>query len=118
MDPAHARNQRDREHRINRRKKLFSQLIPSHVVPLESVFPGFGPYRDAAREDQIGIGLPKDAIEALVQKIVRGITYVLDGKYIEDDHKIEIFSVMRQMRGHSKRSLAASVESITEVRGF
>jgi len=91
IDPAHAKNQRDREHRINRRRKLLSQLIPGHAVPSESVFPGFGPYSDAASQDQIGIGLPKDAIEALVQKIVRGITYVLDSNYIEDDHKIEIF---------------------------
>jgi hypothetical protein len=91
MDPAYARNERDRQHRINRRNKLLSQLIPASAIPPESVFPGFGPYREAAPEDQIGIGLPKDGIEALVEKIVRGITYVLDGKYIEDDHKIEIF---------------------------
>lgn len=90
MDPARARNQRDRDHRINRRRKVISQLIPVHWVPPESIFPGFGPYPDAAPEDQIGIGLPKDAIEALVTKIVRGMTY-LDGKYIEEDHEIEVF---------------------------
>ena len=91
IDPAQAKNARDREHRRKRREKLLGELIPAVAVPREAIFPGFGPYAGTHPEDQIGIGLPAGALEALTNKIVRGITYVLDGNYIGTSHEIRVF---------------------------
>jgi hypothetical protein len=57
-------------------------------IPRESVFPGFGP-EEWPDEPHLVIPVPKRAIDRLVEKIVRGITYVEDGALIEDTHVIE-----------------------------
>jgi hypothetical protein len=62
--------------------------ISRRGIPRESVFPGFGP-EDWPAEPLTAIPVPKRAIDRLVKKIVRGITYVEERAFIEDSHVIE-----------------------------
>jgi hypothetical protein len=90
MDPSSGKNPRDAASRAKKQRTLLAQMreLAERGVPRESIFPGFGP--DAwPGEPCSAIPVPKRAIDRLVEKIVRGITYVEDGNFIEDSHIIE-----------------------------
>lgn len=92
LDPEEGRDKRDREQREKRRQKILRQLIPPDEVPAQSVLPGFGPHAGSAHREQLGLSVAVQDLKAFGEKIVRGITYVVDEKYIEDDYSIEIMS--------------------------
>jgi hypothetical protein len=91
VNPKHAKKEKDREHRGKRRDKVIRNLIPHDLIPEESIFPNFGRYEGFPPEDQPGILVAQSDLIMLGEKIVRGITYVIDGRFIEKDHKIEVF---------------------------
>jgi len=91
VDPTHAKKSKDQEHRLKRRHKVMRTLIPHHSIPEESIFPSFGRYEDFPPEDQPGVLISRTDLVMLGEKLVRGITYVVDRRFIEKDHKIEVF---------------------------
>lgn len=91
IDPSQGHNERDREHRRKRREMVLRQLLPAAAIPAESVFPGFEAVAGTPESDQVGITVSPASLEALVRKIVRGITLALSSVYIEDTHEILIF---------------------------
>lgn len=62
----------------------------ANEMPKTAILPGFGlhPFQDFA--DAIGVTVGVNELEALGDKLVRGITYVANGRYIEEDHDIKI----------------------------
>ncbi len=88
-----AKSDKDRYHRQMRRDKVLRELIPPEEVPKESIFPNFGPWPDAAPDEQLGVLVSADKLKAFGEKLVRGISYVIDRRYIEPNHQIEIFFV-------------------------
>ncbi len=91
IDPAAGRNERDTAVRTGKRRRLLAQTesILSRGMPRESIYPGFGPVPGLATNEHIPVALPKRSIEQIVEKIVRGLTYIEDRKFIEPTHVIE-----------------------------
>src|SRR5688572_4111000 len=90
MDPTSGKTPRDAAARAGKQRDLMLQMsqFARRAIPRESVFPGFGP-EEWPNEPLLAIPVPKRPIDRLVEKIVRGITYVEDGAFIEDTHVIE-----------------------------
>jgi len=90
VDPSSGKSPRDAAARAGKQRALMAQMshFAERGIPRDSVFPGFGP-EEWPNEPLLAIPVPKRAIDRLVKKIVRGITYVEDGKFIEDTHVIE-----------------------------
>jgi hypothetical protein len=90
MDPSAGRNARDVAARAGKQRELMTQMsyLAQRGIPRESVFPGFGP-EEWPGEPLTVIPVPKRAIDRLVEKIVRGITYLEEGAFIEETHVIE-----------------------------
>ena len=91
VDPAYAKKPKDSEHRLKRRHKIMRTLIPSRTIQDEAIFPNFGRHHDYPEADQPGVLVAESDLKMLGEKLVRGITYVVDQYFIEKDHKVEIF---------------------------
>lgn len=93
INPSCAKSDKDQHHRRMRRDKILRELISPEKIPKESIFPNFGPWPSATPDEQIGVPVSHDKLQAFGEKLVRGISYVIDKRYIEVDHKIDIFFV-------------------------
>lgn len=91
ISPEYARNKRDREHRQKRKEKVLRELQSPTEFPKESLMPEFGPYWEVEIDQQKIILVPVTELKLFGEKLVRGTAYVLESRYIEADHKIEIF---------------------------
>lgn len=93
LNPKEAKTVRDGVHRQKQREKVLKGLVPGHKISEEAVFPGFGPPPDTTINEQMGILVPEKQLKALGEKLVRGITYVKYKRYIDQNHKVDIFFV-------------------------
>lgn len=90
VNPKYAKNDKDRLHRQKEREKLIRNLLPRDMVPRTAFFPGFGAPSDKNISGNTGVLIPRNGIEALAKKLVRGMTFVLDGRFIEKIYRIEL----------------------------
>src|SRR5262249_570664 len=57
------------------------------------MYPGLGERGGRPREDQLAVRVPADSFRRLTEKIVRGIFYVEDGKFIEPPFAVEFLAL-------------------------
>lgn len=88
LDPREARDERDRRARIAKHAEIGVAISQaSKASSPRVVIPNFGPGESGAGAKPITI--PKDALRRLVEKIVRGFTYVHTERLITEDYVIE-----------------------------
>lgn len=88
MDPATAHNDKDRLAREARRRQILSETFPVGPEHHQAIIPGFGPRPNAS---PIGIGIPQEWLERLVEKLARGLTFLQTGRLITAACTIESF---------------------------
>ena len=88
ITPERGKNQKDIEHRSKARLKILQHIVPKDMIDYRSVLP----YKlsSTAMEDPTGLLVPEKDLKKMGDKFIRGITFVIDGLYIEHDHYIEI----------------------------
>ncbi len=91
--PSAGKNERDRGARAALRKRTLKEALEGMAIPEEGIFPGLGERWDRPQKDQMAMLIPADSFRRLTEKIVRGIFYVLDGKFIEPPFVIEFFAL-------------------------
>jgi len=79
---------KDSEHRRALRQKVLNEIVPRHLISVDSIIPGFGPPAASMPSEQIALGLEKKLVDALGEKLVRGATYLFSRIYIEPGHEI------------------------------
>jgi hypothetical protein len=89
MDVKAGRDPRDAQRRLQRAKKILSQLLTSASIPQDSVFPGMKLHEHVPDEDRVGMPIPADYFGRIAAKIVRGIFYIEDRKFIEPPYVID-----------------------------
>ena len=104
MKPAEAKNERDRNIRDALRKRILSEALEGDAIPSSGTFPGMEEKWGRPRSDQVAIRIPAASFRSTTEKIVRGIFYVEDQKYIEPPYAIEFFALDAQT-GNSIREL-------------
>jgi hypothetical protein len=105
LTPSAASGKKDAAARDAKRRNIFGQIasIRARGVPPSAVYPGFGPRPGA---DLIALPVPKRAIVALTEKIVRGITYLQDERFIEPPYKIDFYALSEENASRIKQVLA------------
>ncbi len=88
IDPSFATDNRDRRHRHARRQKILRSLHRAEEAGLQHL-PGFELRPGIG--NQVSTAVAKRDLEALAQKLVRGIMHVTMGSYIEADHQVNVF---------------------------
>ena len=90
VDPNSGRDENDKYQRMQKRQSLLKKIMHAKRLPLNSIYPGFGPQEGKNFEEQDAITVSADNLRMFGEKLVRGIAFSQKGIYIEKDHKIDI----------------------------
>lgn len=93
LDPGQARNERDRLYRQGKRDKILREIGSNATKTDIVIYPGFEEKWGRSLQEQTRISIPAKSIERLTEKIVRGIIYLNDNRFIEPPYVIECFTV-------------------------
>ena len=93
LDPKHATNEKDRRVRERKKETLQKRLLHGNEIPAEGIYPGLGERWNRPRSAQIAFRVPKKHIDSVGEKIVRGLLYIHNGRFIEDTHEIEHYAL-------------------------
>jgi hypothetical protein len=89
--PAAGKDERDRNIRAALRKRVLDEALEAAAAPEHAGYPGMGERWGHPREDQLAVRISADGFHRLTEKIVRGIFYVVDQKFIEPPFVVESF---------------------------
>lgn len=85
------RDEKDAKAREGYRQKILGQVFEGEAIPYQAIYPGFGPQPGIHDSTRVAVPVSAAGIRRLVEKIVRGVTYVHDKKFVESPYKIEQF---------------------------
>lgn len=88
-----ARDASDAEARERHRQEILMQALEGSAIPERGIYPGFGPHPGEGADEQVGVPISATALHRLTEKIVRGITYLHDGRLIEPPYQIEFYAL-------------------------
>ena len=93
INPQYAKNEKDARHRAAKREQLIQQLRKGNDFPCTAVYPNLEEKWGRPPEQQNIVTFPVRSVQRLSEKIVRGIFYIEDGKFIESPYVIETFAI-------------------------
>jgi hypothetical protein len=96
LDPATGRTPRDASARASKRVRILQQTISGSDIPRQAIYPGFGPQSTQAESEQVAVPVSAQGLKQLTEKVVRGLTYLEENKFIERTHEIENFVVTEE----------------------
>jgi len=93
LRPSAGKSERDRNARAALRKRILNGTLEGAAIPQIGTYPGLGEKWGRRREDQLAVLVPEDSFRRLTEKIVRGIFYVEDGKFIEPPFAVKFLAL-------------------------
>jgi hypothetical protein len=96
LKPAHARDERDALHRHRKRQKILAEALDGDRVPDHGHFPGLHDRWKDIPGGRSAILIPAQSFERITEKIVRGIFYIEEKKFIEPPYKIDFFALAEE----------------------
>lgn len=93
LNPEAGKSERDSSARASKRARILKQALSGANIPRQAIYPGFGPEPDLAEAEQVAITISARGLKQLTEKVVRGLAYLEEGKFIEETHDIENFVV-------------------------
>jgi len=109
LDPSAGRNYKDKLRRQQKKEKLLGAMLKGDQIPSEGAYPGLEERWNRLKSDQIALLVPAKHLERLVEKIVKGITYLECGRVLDSQAEIEHHVV--------SSAGAAPIESILAAHG-
>lgn len=91
IDPNAGHSEKDAAARAARAKKVFAEMYKGEAIPDDQILPGLGERWGRPKAEQIGIQIPRASMDAVTEKIVRGLAYREDGHFVERPYKIDTF---------------------------
>ena len=105
LKPAAARNPRDAQHRLGKGRRILTESLVGDQIPDHGVFPGLGDRWNIPGE-RTAILIPADSFKRITEKIVRGIFYIEEQKFIEPPHKVDFFALFNEDAAFIEQVLA------------
>lgn len=93
LNPLYGKNERDRTRRQRKREKILKHVVAYKKLPDQVVFPNFGPLPDYEYKEFPSVFIDPNYVDKFAKKIVRGIAYVANKSYIEDDYDMKLLIV-------------------------
>lgn len=93
LNPAYAKSEKDRNARMAKRNQILREAFQGKDIPLQAVYPNFGPHDHYPIENQTAITIKADSVKKLSEKIVRGIFYLEDGHFIKPPYTINFYAL-------------------------
>lgn len=99
------RNERDAAAREAHRQTILTAAFEGEKIPYQAVYPGFGPQPGIHDEVRVAVPVSATGIRRLVEKIVRGIAYIQDQKFVENPYTVEQYVLTDEGAGPLKEML-------------
>src|SRR5262249_29070982 len=93
MKPLEAKNERERNVRAALGRRVLTEALEGAAIPQVGTYPGMGEKWGRPIEEQTAVLIPADSFRRIAEKIVRGIFYVEDNKFIEPPYIVEFFAL-------------------------
>ena len=91
--PSAAKNDRERKIRAALRQRVLDKAAVGDAIPQTGIYPSLGEKWGRPRAEQTAFLIPADYFRQLTEKIVRGIFYLEDKKFIELPYTVEFFAL-------------------------
>jgi hypothetical protein len=91
--PEFAKNERDRAARAARMARLQNEMIDGPNIQRSAIYPGLGERWGRPPTQGLGILVPANGFRRLTEKIVRGLYFLEDKKFIEPPYVIEFYAL-------------------------
>lgn len=111
LNPELAKNEVDRKARDAKRNQVLRRLLKGSEVPSNAIYPKFEEKWSRSPEQQIAVPIPKNSVDRLFEKIIRGLVYIEDVSFIEPPYKVDLFP----MHEHSATEFISLLEKFGEV---
>ena len=89
FDSAQGKDDRDKKAREKNRDGILEQVKIYQDISDINIFPGFEPLSSIQYEDYKTLEISEELLKNISEKLIRGITYIDTGFYIEDSHTID-----------------------------
>lgn len=93
MNPEFGKSEKDKLMRQKKRVKILKQIMPASNFDDKNFLPGLNDTFGIDKNYLSSMLIPSNSIEALGEKIVRGVTYVLKGKILDENFVVKILFV-------------------------
>ena len=100
---------RDVTHRFQKWESMRRKILSGDEIPEKSLYPGFGITPGIPKKYQGAIRISSDDMIAFTEKVIRGVTFLQNGRLIELPFHIESHAV--------DASKAAPVEELLQIYG-
>jgi hypothetical protein len=104
LKPIYAKNPKDAKLREDKLKKIFGEAKYGKDVPEKGIYPNFE-FKGTNESDKVGLLIRKSYLKKFTEKIVKGIIYLEDKKYVEDPYYIQFYV-------HNRESIQYLLEKI------
>jgi|SRR5687767_9626366 len=113
--PIYAKNKRDSKLRAAKLKRIVEQLMIFRSIPEKGLLPNFGPQPNLRYDQYVTIPIDEETLVKLGQKIIKGITYLFNKSFIDDQYTINVYLV----EDHNAQEVVQTIEKygVTHHRG-
>jgi hypothetical protein len=91
MNPNAGRDEKDAAARAARGRKILADMFKGEEIPEVQIIPGLGERWGRPKNEQLAVQIPRSGLDAMTEKIVRGLISREDGRFVEAPYKIETF---------------------------
>ncbi len=89
MDASKGRNKEDRIRRAKKRDRYFGLILKGDAISQEEVYPGLEDKWNRPSEEQTALRIYAHELERIVNKIIKGIVFIEDNRFLETSTEIE-----------------------------
>ena len=93
MNPRYASTAADRRARKALGRRVISEMLHGEQIPVEGIFPSLGERWGRPRGSGIAVVIPAESFRRITEKIVRGLTYLDQHKFIDPPHQVQFFAL-------------------------
>lgn len=91
LNPKLAKNDKDRRAREAKRDQILKQVLKGTDIPISAVYPRFEEKWGRPPEQQVAVPIPKKSVDRLFEKVIRGLAYLEDERFIEPPNSIALY---------------------------
>jgi len=96
MDASKGRNNKDRIRRSKKRDKYLRMFMDGNSFPSTAVYPGFEEKWSRPKKEQTALLISEKGLKFLVEKIIKGIAYLEDDRYLDATTEIKHYVISNQ----------------------
>jgi hypothetical protein len=100
------------------KKRVDDEALKGAAIPQFGIYPGMGEKWGRPCVDQVALRIPAESFRRITEKIVRGIFYIEDKKFIEPPFTVSFYALDDASGGHIRKVLDKFGETYAREPGI